>query len=69
MPDVSEGPTPFNVTFEPEMYVNTEVSKGSWLAPDQLEELQIRYRDALNELPNYILEEPKRSGLSEERTP
>jgi hypothetical protein len=69
MPDVPEAPTPFDVTFEPEMYVNKEVSKGSWLAPDQLEELQIYYRDALSELPGYILEEPKRPGQLEERIP
>ncbi len=62
MPDVPEAPTPFDVTFEPEMYLNSEVSKGSWLAPDQLEELQIRYREALDELPSYILEEPKRKA-------
>ena len=36
MPDVPEAPTPFDVTFEPEMSLNKEVSKGSWLAPDQL---------------------------------
>lgn len=69
MPDVPEAPTLFDVTFEPEVYVNKEVSKGSWLAPDQLEELQIRYRDALSELPSYILEEPKRSAPIEDKMP
>ena len=59
MPDVPEAPTPFGLTFEPQEYVNKEVSKGSWLAPDQLEELQIRYREALTELPSYVIEEPK----------
>jgi hypothetical protein len=67
MPDVPEAPTPFDVTFEPEMYLNKEVSKGSWLAPDQLEELQIRYRDALTELPSYVIEEPKGQAPSENR--
>ena len=67
MPDVPEAPIPFDVTFEPEMYLNKEVSKGSWLAPDQLEELQIRYREALRELPSYILEEPTRHAPSENR--
>jgi hypothetical protein len=60
MPDVPEAPTPFEVTFEPQTYLNEEVSKGSWFAPDQLEELQIRYREALSELPSYIFEEPKK---------
>jgi hypothetical protein len=59
MPDVPEAPTPFGITFEPQEYVNKEVSKGSWLAPDQLEELQIRYREALAELPTYVIEEPR----------
>jgi hypothetical protein len=69
MPDVPEAPTPFDVTFEPEMYLNKEVSKGSWLAPDQLEELQIRYREALSELPSYVIEEPKGQAPSEKRIP
>jgi hypothetical protein len=31
MPDVPEAPISFDVSFEPEMYVNKEASKGSWL--------------------------------------
>lgn len=69
MPDVPEAPIPFDVTFEPEMYLNKEVSKGSWLAPDQLEELQIRYREALSELPSYVIEEPKGQAPMEKRVP
>jgi hypothetical protein len=69
MPDVREAPTPFDVTLEREMYLNKEVSKGSWVAPDQLEELQIHYRDAFNELPSYVIEEPKGQGPSEKRVP
>jgi len=57
MPDVPEAPVPFDATFEPEEYLVKERSKGSWLAPDQLEELQIRYRDALAVLPAYRIQD------------
>ncbi|MGH7231965.1 MAG: hypothetical protein ACREJU_11500 [Nitrospiraceae bacterium] len=56
MPDVPTAPVPFDVTFEPQDYLDKEVSKGSWWAPDQLEELHIRYREALAVLPPYSID-------------
>lgn len=58
MPDVAESPTEFSATFEPEDFLEKAVSKGSWLAPDQLEELQIRFRDALKALPPFEIAGP-----------
>jgi hypothetical protein len=53
MPDVPEAPTPFTLTFDPQDYQVTEISRGSWLAPDQLEELDLQFRRALSELPPF----------------
>ena len=64
-PDVPQAPTPFTASFEPEEYLAGKASKGSWLAPDQLEELQIRYKDALSALPPFKVMTPspdERSG-------
>jgi hypothetical protein len=47
MPDVPELPPAFNVTFEPEEYLSKVRSRWRLFAPEQREELQIRYRDAL----------------------
>lgn len=51
MPNVPEASSAFDVTFEPEEYLAKVHSAGRWFAPDQREELQIRYRDALSALP------------------
>jgi len=57
MPDVPEQSAAFNVTFEPERYLEKVESKGGWFSADQREELRIRYRDALPTLPLHPLEE------------
>jgi hypothetical protein len=57
MPDVPEVPGAFKVTFEPEEYLAAVKSRGQWFAPDQREELIIRYRDALPSLPAHPLGE------------
>lgn len=59
MPNVPERSAAFNVTFEPEDYLITVRSGGRLFAPDQREELQIRYRDALAALPVYPGLEPR----------
>ncbi len=51
MPDVPEASAPFNATFEPEEFLVKVRSAGRLFAPDQREELQIRYREALRALP------------------
>ena len=53
MPNVPEQSTGFDVTFEPEEYLIQVKSGGKLFAPDQREELQIKYRDALAALPQY----------------
>ncbi len=53
MPNVPEQSAAFDVTFEPEEYLAKVRSGGSLFAPDQREELQIRYREALTTLPIY----------------
>jgi hypothetical protein len=51
MPNVPEQSATFDVTFEPEEYL-AKVSSGVRLfAPDQREELQILYREALSAMP------------------
>ena len=59
MPNVPEQSTGFDVTFEPEEYLIKVKSGGSLFAPDQREELQIKYRDALAALPQYPGLEPR----------
>jgi hypothetical protein len=59
MPNVPEQSTGFDVTFEPEQYLIKVTSGGSLFAPDQREELQIKYRDALAALPTYPGLEPR----------
>lgn len=51
MPNVPERSPAFDATFEPEEHLLTVKSGGRFLAPDQREELLIRYRDALNAMP------------------
>ena len=51
LPNVPEASAEFDVTFEPEEYLAKVKSAGRLFAPDQREELQIRYRDALSNMP------------------
>lgn len=50
MPNVPEQASSFQATFEPEEYLRTVRSGWRWFTTDQREELQIRYRDALDAL-------------------
>ena len=59
MPNVPEQSTGFDVSFEPEEYLIKVKSGGNLFAPDQREELQIKYRDALTALPTYPGLEPR----------
>lgn len=59
MPNVPEQSAAFDVTFEPEEHLAKVRSGGSLFAPDQREELQIRYREALAALPIYPGLEPR----------
>lgn len=69
MPDVPEAPTPFTVSFEPAEFLTGTTSKGSWLAPNQLEELEIHYRKALSALPPFQITAPSREERSAEPLP
>ena len=51
MPNVPERSAAFDATFEPEEYLAKVRSGGRLFAPDQREELQIRYREALSSMP------------------
>jgi hypothetical protein len=63
MPNVPEASAPFDVIFEPEEYLVKVRSAGRFYAPDQREELQIRYREALSAMPSYpIKDQSERSG-------
>jgi len=62
MPNIPEVSTGFDATFEPEEYLVKVKSAGRMFAPDQREELQIRYQDALAALPTY-------PGLERSRQP
>ena len=53
MPNVPEQSSGFDVTFEPEEYLLKVKSGGKLFSPDQREELQIKYREALAALPSY----------------
>ncbi len=59
MPNVPEASALFDVTFEPEEFLAKATSGGRLFAPDQREELQIRYREALAALPVYPGLEPR----------
>jgi len=59
MPNVPERSAAFDVTFEPEEYLIKVKSGGRLFAPDQREELQIKYREALAALPSYPGLEPR----------
>jgi hypothetical protein len=58
MPNVPEQSAEFDVTFEPEEYLISVQSGGKLFSPDQREELQIKYREALAALPSYPGLEP-----------
>jgi hypothetical protein len=51
MPNVPEASAAFDVTFEPEKYLVQVSSTARFWAPDQQEELQIRYGEALGSIP------------------
>lgn len=53
MPNVPERSAAFDAAFEPEEYLAQVSSGGRLFAPDQQEELHIRYREALAALPVY----------------
>lgn len=57
MPDVPEQSGAFQITFEPEQFVEGVTSRGGWFSSEQREELLIRYRDALPSLPVHPLSE------------
>jgi hypothetical protein len=59
MPNVPETSSMFNVTFEPEEYLVKVKSGGKLFAPDQREELYIKYREALSALPRFPGLEPR----------
>jgi hypothetical protein len=59
MPNVPEQSAGFDVTFEPEEYLIKVKSGGKLFSPDQREELQIKYREALAALPTYPGLEPR----------
>lgn len=62
MPNVPERSAAFDATFEPEEYLVAVRSGGRLFAPDQQEELQIRYRAALAALPIYPGLEPRQQN-------
>ncbi len=53
MPNVPERSAAFDAAFEPEEYLAKVSSGGRLFAPDQQEELHIRFREALAALPVY----------------
>ncbi|WP_447598457.1 hypothetical protein [Nitrospira sp. Nam80] len=63
MPNVPQVSPEFDVIFEPEEYLVQVKSVGRFYAPDQREELQIRYREALSAMPVYPVKEENRKEL------
>jgi hypothetical protein len=59
LPNIPEASALHDVTYEPEEFLAKAVSKARFWAPDQREELQIRYREALSALPVYPGLEPR----------
>lgn len=57
MPDVPEQSGAFQITFEPEEFVERVTSRAGWFGSDQREELVIHYRNALPSLPVHPLSE------------
>ena len=60
LPNVPEASALYDVTFEPEDFLAKASSKARFWAPDQREELQIRYQDALAGLT--VPPAPERDG-------
>jgi hypothetical protein len=60
MPNIPERTAEFDATFEPEEYLVRVRSAGRLFAPDQREELQISYQEALKVLPVQPGLEPRR---------
>jgi len=61
LPNIPEASALYDVTFEPEYYLAKVSSSPRFWAPDQREELQIRYQDALAALPLYPGLEPRQN--------
>jgi hypothetical protein len=59
LPNIPEASALHDVTYEPEEFLAKAVSKARFWAPDQREELQIRYPEALSALPVYPGLEPR----------
>ena len=51
LPNILEASAAHDVTFEPEEFLVKVSSGGRLFAPDQREEIQIRYREALSSMP------------------
>ncbi len=64
MPNVPERSAAFDAVFEPEEYLAKVSSGGRLFAPDQQEELHIRYREALTALPVYPGLEPRQQKVA-----
>ena len=60
LPNIPEASALYDVTFEPEDFLAKASSKARFWAPDQREELQIRYQDALAALT--VQPSPEREG-------
>lgn len=65
LPDIPEVSGPFNVTFEPEEYLEQVVSASPWFSPEQQEQLEIRFRKALSHAEPSPGGEPVRSRSRE----
>jgi hypothetical protein len=61
LPNIPEASALYDVTFEPEYYLAKVSSSPRFWAPDQREELQILYQDALAALPLYPGLEPRQN--------
>jgi hypothetical protein len=51
LPNIPEASVLHDVTYEPEEFLAKSASKTRFWAPDQREELEIRYREALSAMP------------------
>jgi hypothetical protein len=60
LPNIPEASALYDVTFEPEEFLAKASSKARFWSPDQREELQIRYQEALAALT--VLPSPEREG-------
>ncbi len=62
MPNVPEVSAAFDLIFEPEEHLAKVTSAGGIFSPDQREELQIRYREALSAIPIHPIGEGNDKG-------